>query len=126
MENKVDKGQYAGSCNRTACQKPNAVYYNHSTRLYYCGECAILLNNANPESLKIHGNKLCTLGKGNISVNELRQEIEQSHSHIYHSLSDKEIYKYILNHRDECNVSKLGNLFADYLLANNLIDGVEE
>ena len=47
MENKTDKGVHGGSCNRTACQKPTAFYYNHSTRFYYCEDCANLINYAN-------------------------------------------------------------------------------
>ena len=39
--NKGEKGQ---RCNRTACQMPGAYWYNHSTRAYYCGTCADLIN----------------------------------------------------------------------------------
>lgn len=35
------KGAEGGNCNRTACQQPGAVWYNESTRLYYCRNCAI-------------------------------------------------------------------------------------
>ena len=37
---KADKGKYLGSCNRRACQKPGADWYNSATRAYYCEECA--------------------------------------------------------------------------------------
>jgi hypothetical protein len=43
---KADKGDKNGSCNRIDCQKPGAYYFNHSTRRYYCGECARLINQA--------------------------------------------------------------------------------
>lgn len=39
--NKPDKGQLYGACNRTACQKPDANWFNTSTRAYYCQSCAI-------------------------------------------------------------------------------------
>jgi hypothetical protein len=60
MENH-DKGLLNGSCNRSACQKPGAVYYNHSTRAYYCADCADMINKMNPESHQIYGHDLCTL-----------------------------------------------------------------
>jgi hypothetical protein len=41
LEGKGEKGQ---RCNRTACQAPGAYWYNHSTRAYYCGTCAELIN----------------------------------------------------------------------------------
>jgi len=54
------KGEYNQECNITACQKPNsAIWFNHSTRKYYCPSCARRLNfdpfNARdaPEFLKI-------------------------------------------------------------------------
>lgn len=39
-----DKGLYQGSCNRSACLRPGATWYNRSTRLYYCRGCAEDLN----------------------------------------------------------------------------------
>lgn len=43
-----DKGIKGGSCNVTACQAPNsAMYYNKSTRKYYCKACADAINRAN-------------------------------------------------------------------------------
>jgi len=39
-----DKGVKGGNCNRTACQAPGAYWFNHSTRAYYCGTCADLIN----------------------------------------------------------------------------------
>lgn len=39
------KGEYKGSCNITACQKPNsATWYNHFNHQYYCPDCAFRLN----------------------------------------------------------------------------------
>jgi len=35
------KGISGGNCNRTACQKPNAIWYNEGTYAYYCRNCAI-------------------------------------------------------------------------------------
>lgn len=34
------KGKQGGNCNRTACQLPNAYYYNTGTGAYYCDSCA--------------------------------------------------------------------------------------
>lgn len=39
-ELKPDKGKMNGSCNRTACQRPGATWFNTSTRAYYCEPCA--------------------------------------------------------------------------------------
>jgi hypothetical protein len=38
---KSDKGKLRGSCNRTACQRPGATWFNTSTRAYYCQPCAL-------------------------------------------------------------------------------------
>jgi hypothetical protein len=55
------KGKLNEECNRTACQKPGAVYYNHSTREHYCAECAYLINMANHnDAMRMFGHKLCT------------------------------------------------------------------
>ena len=40
----IKKGIKGGNCNVTACQKPNAVYFNKSTKKYYCEHCAELIN----------------------------------------------------------------------------------
>lgn len=62
------KGEFNGLCNRTSCQSPNEVtWYNHSTRLYYCTDCAMLLNRVNPEAQLLFGHALCT--------NELRNHL---------------------------------------------------
>lgn len=54
------KGEYMGNCNRTDCQEPPAEYYNHSTRKFYCAECAAKINRMNPESHTMFGHDLCT------------------------------------------------------------------
>jgi hypothetical protein len=46
-EKKADKGKKAGSCNRTACQRPGAVWWNRGSYAFYCGDCAHMLNRAN-------------------------------------------------------------------------------
>ena len=38
---KNDKGLENGSCSRIRCQAPNAEYYSHFTREWYCHDCAI-------------------------------------------------------------------------------------
>jgi len=41
---KEDKGLKNGSCNVTACQEPGAIYFNKSTKKYYCRNCADAIN----------------------------------------------------------------------------------
>lgn len=56
------KGEKGGNCNRTACQRPGAVWYNHSTRKYYCPKCASLLNRFNDvDAQSMFGHDLCVL-----------------------------------------------------------------
>ena len=40
----VTKGKRGGNCNRTACQRSNAWWYNKTMRAYYCGDCAGAIN----------------------------------------------------------------------------------
>jgi hypothetical protein len=55
------KGIKGGNCNRTACQLPNAVWYNHSTQKYYCHSCADDINQWNhKDALELFGHELCT------------------------------------------------------------------
>ncbi len=64
MENNeiIEKGQQGGKCNRSACNNDNAIYYNHSTRKYYCHDCAMLINRVNYyDSMRLFGHELCTL-----------------------------------------------------------------
>lgn len=43
------KGEKNGACNRIACQKEhNVIFYNNSTRKYYCNTCAMMINSYNP------------------------------------------------------------------------------
>ena len=56
------KGKYEGNCNRTACQRPGAVWYNHSTREHYCSSCASTLNKVNrADAMRMFGHDLCTI-----------------------------------------------------------------
>lgn len=69
------KGEYNQECNITSCQKPNsAIWFNHSTRKYYCSSCARRLNtdpyNAK-DAQKMFGHALCTL-------DEVKNAIEDS------------------------------------------------
>ncbi len=59
--NNSDKGEENKECNRTACSNKPAIYYNHSTRKYYCVQCARMINDVNPESYRIYGHQLCTI-----------------------------------------------------------------
>lgn len=59
-----DKGERGGSCNRSACQQPGAIWFNHSTRKYYCEPCAHWLNTDrfnHADAHRIWGHDLCTL-----------------------------------------------------------------
>lgn len=56
LEKPPAKGEKRGECNRTACNLPNAIWYNSSTRMYYCTACAHKINNAHPDN-----KGLCTL-----------------------------------------------------------------
>lgn len=56
-DEKPDKGQKGGSCNRRACQAPGAMWFNHYTDKYYCQDCARLINRANPEGWPIGSGK---------------------------------------------------------------------
>jgi len=59
MDDQKVKGQKNGLCNRTACQSPyHVVYYNQSTRAYYCSSCAKKINDANRKDF---GGELCIL-----------------------------------------------------------------
>ena len=50
------KGQFNGVCNRTACSNTGAVYYNLSTKKYYCPTCAELINKANKaDTMRLFG-----------------------------------------------------------------------
>ena len=56
----MGKGMQGGECNRTACHNPDAQWFNRSTRAYYCGECAMKLNHANPvDALRLFNGPLC-------------------------------------------------------------------
>jgi len=39
-----NKGKKGGRCNVTVCQKPEAWYFNKSTGVYYCENCATEIN----------------------------------------------------------------------------------
>jgi hypothetical protein len=54
------KGDYNDICNRTICSNTEAVYYNYSTRKYYCPVCAFYINQANSADAKrMFGHELC-------------------------------------------------------------------
>lgn len=58
------KGDYNAECNRTACSSRRAVWYNHSTRRYYCTACARIINEANErDAQRLYGHSLCTKGE---------------------------------------------------------------
>jgi hypothetical protein len=55
------KGEFNQQCNRTACSNDEAIFFNHSTKKYYCAACAKLINEANySDSMRLYGHELCT------------------------------------------------------------------
>lgn len=63
----IQKGEFRGICNLTACQSGiPATWYNHSTRKYYCESCASRLNVDEfnrRDAQRMFGHDLCTPGK---------------------------------------------------------------
>lgn len=51
------KGVHGGNCNVSSCQKPNALYFNKSTKAYYCKECAEEINwvGGRADVMKLYG-----------------------------------------------------------------------
>ena len=51
-----DKGKQGGTCERTTCGAGPAIYFNHSTKAWYCITCAFDIQefeNSMPEPVKI-------------------------------------------------------------------------
>ncbi|CCH01934.1 hypothetical protein FAES_3928 [Fibrella aestuarina BUZ 2] len=60
----LNKGQYNGTCYRSACDRHPAPWYNHSTGHYYCTTCAFDINQANhADAMRLFGHELCTRGE---------------------------------------------------------------
>jgi hypothetical protein len=60
MDTVKTKGDFGKECNRTACSNQEADYYNYSTQMYYCAECAQLINYYNKaEAKELFGHDLC-------------------------------------------------------------------
>lgn len=47
-KSETDTTPSTNKCNRKACGKPNAVFWNHSTQAWYCGPCASKINSHSP------------------------------------------------------------------------------
>lgn len=62
-QQKLRKGLFRENCNRTACQRPPAEWFNQSTRAWYCEDCAHEINKFRPtqeDSLRLNGTReLC-------------------------------------------------------------------
>jgi len=52
------KGVKDGNCNRTACQAPNAIWWNTGTRAYYCHHCAITIQRSENDFAGMNGKPL--------------------------------------------------------------------
>jgi hypothetical protein len=77
------KGDYNDICYRKVCDEGNAIYYNSSTRKFYCKDCARWINEFNPGlcQKEIHKDiespkKLYTLYLDNF-IEEIFYELEQ-------------------------------------------------
>ncbi len=46
-------------CNRTACQKEGATWWNPSTQAYYCTRCAKRINKYNPGLCRTSMQRVC-------------------------------------------------------------------
>jgi hypothetical protein len=55
----IPKGSKYGACNRTGCVRNHALVKNNGNGKYYCLECALRLNDQNPEYKKEYGKELC-------------------------------------------------------------------
>lgn len=52
------KGKYNGNCNRTACQKPGATWFNLNTSAFYCASCGMDINRAcERDHIDLYGTK---------------------------------------------------------------------
>lgn len=78
------KGQKNGICNRSACMSSvleEVIFYNKGTRKYYCGNCALLINNANknhPDTFRIIKDKyLCRTDDGLLPQEYWRKQIQE-------------------------------------------------
>jgi hypothetical protein len=61
MDKHPDKGKKDMECYRAACSNSPATWYNHSTRMFYCVDCAGLINNHNKrDAFRMFGHELCT------------------------------------------------------------------
>lgn len=54
-----DKGVWDGACNRSACLKYPALWYNRGSYAFYCEECAHMLNDANKNDSFCRDAPLC-------------------------------------------------------------------
>ena len=85
------KGEYNQECNITSCQKPNsAVWFNHSTRKYYCPLCAKRLNEDifnKRDAQEMFGHSLCTFEEKERGIT-IQESIEKDNAIMLCSLKD--------------------------------------
>ena len=87
---KMVKGEKDGLCNRGACQTPeDVIFFNKSTRKYYCPECAFQINKAcrphELESLFGEGTKfLCLTDDGREPRGFWRDQMEERREYRKH------------------------------------------
>lgn len=73
------KGERGGNCNRTACQRPGAMYYSVWTRAYYCGTCARMINDANRDSAQeLYGVDKCVFLVAELSPEDRKKLNDRS------------------------------------------------
>jgi hypothetical protein len=69
------KGDFNQDCNRTSCANSPATFYNHSTRKYYCTNCAADINEANyRDAIRLYGHELCTPCAPSVDQENLKKQ----------------------------------------------------
>lgn len=80
------KGEFNQVCNRTDCSNKGATFYNKSTRMYYCPDCAHTINMYNrKDAMEMFGTDLC--------VEEIPKEEEKVFVGKYNYDGDREVEK---------------------------------
>lgn len=95
-----DKGEYLGHCNRAACLKPGANFYNHSTGKYYCAACAHWLNTDKVNKIYAmlwYKHDLCTEGEFDLLKFRQAKEVIYSKVTIAHDSAEGRTYSYTFN-----------------------------
>ncbi len=56
VKKEISKGLFGGECYRASCNNKEANFFNKSTSMYYCEECAVKINHENErDSMRLYG-----------------------------------------------------------------------